>query len=752
VSEPARPWDWLPIGLYRTAPDGRLLDANPAFARLLGVADVRSLVGRDVSSFYVDPAERVRWREWLEREGVVRDWEFTVRRPDGSVAMVRDTATVVRAPGGEVLHYEGAVEDVSARRQSEQALRESEHFLSTVISSVGEGIIVYDRELRYVVWNRFMEELTGVPAAQAIGKRALDLFPHLRGAVEAGLHRALRGETVSAQDSRFFVPQTGREGWVNGVYAPHTSTSGEVLGVVAVVRDVTELRRREAEVNRLAHALRSISEGVCVSDLEERIYFVNDAWLRIYGYSRDEMLGKHVSLVRPTEGQEETTRRISRDSMTTGFRGEVMNRRKDGTLFPVYLSGSPVHDAEGRTVALIGVVTDLSDRKRLEEQLRHSQKMEAVGRLAGGIAHDFNNLLTAINGYSELLLQRLEGGDPALRADVEEIRRAGERAANLTRQLLAFSRRQELQPRVLDLNQLLRDAQGILVAAAGHGVQLSLDLEPNLWRVRADPSGLEQVLLNLLINARDAMPEGGVVRMRTANRRHDEAARRGVGAQGDFVVLEVSDSGHGMSAETRERVFEPFFTTKGPGKGTGLGLATVYGIVQQSDGHIEVDSSPGKGASFRVFLPRIAQQAAEVRVERVVASGPAGAETVLLVEDEETVRSLAREVLVRRGYRVVEARDGVEALELLDDGPSGVGVVVSDLIMPRLGGVELGRRLRVRFPGLPVLLMSGYADGAGVQVLREEPGRPFLKKPFTPEALANAVRAALDSDGGEARS
>jgi CheY-like chemotaxis protein len=378
--------------------------------------------------------------------------------------------------------------------------------------------------------------------------------------------------------------------------------------------------------------------------------------------------------------------------------------------------------------------------------------MEAVGRLAGGIAHDFNNLLTAINGYSELLLQRLEGGDPALRADVEEIRRAGERAANLTRQLLAFSRRQELQPRVLDLNQLVRDAQGILIAAAGPGIQLSLELEPSLWRVRADPSGLEQVLLNLLINARDAMPAGGVVRMRTANRRHEEAARRGVSAQGDFVVLEVSDSGHGMSAETRERVFEPFFTTKGPGKGTGLGLATVYGIVQQSDGHIEVDSSPGKGASFRVFLPRIAQQAAEVRVERVVASGPAGAETVLLVEDEETVRSLAREVLVRRGYRVVEARDGVEALELLDDGPTSVGVVVSDLIMPRLGGVELGRRLRARFPGLPVLLMSGYADGAGVQVLREEPGRPFLKKPFTPEALANAVRAALDSVGGEARS
>jgi CheY-like chemotaxis protein len=236
--------------------------------------------------------------------------------------------------------------------------------------------------------------------------------------------------------------------------------------------------------------------------------------------------------------------------------------------------------------------------------------------------------------------------------------------------------------------------------------------------------------------------------MRTANRRLDDAARRPAGgAHGDFVVLEVSDSGHGMSAETRERVFEPFFTTKGPGQGTGLGLATVYGIVQQSDGHIEVDSAPGKGASFRVYLPRIAQHAAEPRVERVVAAGPVGAETVLLVEDEDAVRSLAREVLMRRGYRVVEARDGLEALELLENGATGAALVVSDLIMPRLGGVELGRRLSVRFPALPLLLMSGYADGAGVQALRDEPGRPFLKKPFTPEALATAVRAALDGRG-----
>jgi PAS domain S-box-containing protein len=569
--------------------------------------------------------------------------------------------------------------------------------------------------------------------------------------VEASLRRALRGETVVAPDLRFEVPATGRSGWVAGIYAPHTSASGEVLGVVGVVRDVTELRNSQQEVNRLAQALRSISEGVCVSDLEERIFFVNDAWLKIYGYSREEMLGKHVSLVRPTEGQEETASRIAREAMREGFRGEVINRRKDGTLFPVYLSGSPLHDADGRPVAMIGVVTDLSERKRLEEQLRHSQKMEAVGRLAGGIAHDFNNLLTAINGYSELLLQRLPPEQETLRGDVEEIRRAGERAANLTRQLLAFSRRQQLQPRVLDLNQALRDSLGILTAAAGPRVELVLEPAPDLWRVRADPSGLEQVLLNLVINARDAMPEGGVVRLITANRRLDDAALRNAGSRGgEFVLLEVRDTGHGMTADTRERVFEPFFTTKGPGKGTGLGLATVYGIVQQSEGHVEVDSTPGEGASFRVFLPRITMQVAEPRPERVSAAGPRGAERVLLVEDEDTVRSLAREVLQRRGYDVVEARDGGEALQLLDGQAANVALVVTDMIMPRLGGVELGRRLRERRPELPILFMSGYADGAGVQAPRDEPGPSFLKKPFTPEALATAVRRALDRPGGGA--
>ncbi len=740
------------MGLYRTSPEGRLLAANAAFAGILGIPDSAAIVGRDVAGFYLEPEERDRWRERLEREGAVRDWEFCVYRRDGSVAVIRDSATVVRGPDGQALYYEGAIEDVSDRHRSEETLREYEHFLSTVISSVREGLIVYDRELRYRVWNRFMEELTGVPAAQVIGQSALDLFPHLRQTgVEASLRRALGGETIVAPDVRFNVPGTGRSGWVAGIYAPHTSASGEVLGVVGVVRDVTELRTSQQEVNRLAQALRSISEGVCVSDLEERIFFVNDAWLKIYGYSREEMLGKHVSLVRPTEGQEETASRIAREAMSEGFRGEVVNRRKDGTLFPVYLSGSPLHDADGLPVAMIGVVTDLSERKRLEEQLRHSQKMEAVGRLAGGIAHDFNNLLTAINGYSELLLQRLPPEQETLRGDVEEIRRAGERAANLTRQLLAFSRRQQLQPRVLDLNQVLRESLGILTAAAGPRVELVLELAADLWRVRADPSGLEQVLLNLVINARDAMPEGGVARLSTTNQRIDDAARRNVGGRGgDFVLLEVRDSGHGMTADTRERVFEPFFTTKGPGKGTGLGLATVYGIVQQSEGHVEVDSAPGEGACFRVFLPRISMQVVETRAARVSAAGPRGAERVLLVEDEDTVRSLAREVLQRRGYDVVEARDGGEALELLDGQAANVALVVTDMIMPRLGGVELGRRLRERRPELPILFMSGYADGAGMQAPRDEPGPSFLKKPFTPEALATAVRRALDGPGGGA--
>ncbi len=386
---------------------------------------------------------------------------------------------------------------------------------------------------------------------------------------------------------------------------------------------------------------------------------------------------------------------------------------------------------------------------QLQDQLRQAQKMEAVGRLAGGIAHDFNNLLTAITGYGDLLMASLAPDDPR-RADVEQIRKATDRAATLTKQLLAFGRRQVLQPRVLDLNAVVADMEKMLRRLIGEDIELVTVPGPGLWRVKADPGQLEQVLMNLAVNARDAMPHGGRLIIETANVELDEAyARRHVAVRpGPYVLLAVSDTGCGMDAETLGHVFEPFFTTKEPGKGTGLGLATVYGIVKQSGGNIWVYSEPGRGTTFKIYLPRVDAplEAAGAAAAAASAAGPAGGrETLLLVEDDDGVRVLAREVLRRKGYRVLEARDGREALRRSETHDGPIALVVTDLVMPGLGGREVFARLAVRRPDLRVLYTSGYTDAAIFRQSVFEPGTAFISKPFTPDALARRVREVLDA-------
>jgi signal transduction histidine kinase len=384
-------------------------------------------------------------------------------------------------------------------------------------------------------------------------------------------------------------------------------------------------------------------------------------------------------------------------------------------------------------------------RRSLEDQLVQSRKMEAVGRLAGGVAHDFNNLLTAILGYSNLVLEELEPGHPA-RADVEHMRRAGESAAALTRQLLAFSRKQVLQPQVLDLNQVVRRAQGLLHRLIGEHIALATTLDPGLDRVNADPGQLEQVILNLALNARDAMIGGGTLSIETANVVLDEAfASRHDGAMpGAHVMLAVSDTGVGMDDETQTRIFEPFFTTKRRGEGTGLGLSTVYGIVKQSGGSIWVYSEPGHGTTFRVYFP----SAAQVERPPVMAAhtdGLAGSETILLAEDQPEVRSIACAVLRRYGYTVLEAGDGAEALAIVGRHRQKIHLLLSDVVMPSMSGPELARLVQAEQPGIRVLYASGYTDDAIVRHGVLDPGVAFLQKPFTPSALLRKIREMLDA-------
>jgi PAS domain S-box-containing protein len=531
------------------------------------------------------------------------------------------------------------------------------------------------------------------------------------------------------------------EGWADSLVAAALTLAVAFVLWRNRVRAVAQ--RREAE--RLRHDAEFFcrlfdhaAETTLVYDADYRIVEANERACRELGYERRELIGVRVRDVAPAL---DPTR--SRPPAPGTIRGEL--RHKDGTMFPVETRVA-VAEVTGRTYHLAhsrGTSAEKqleADLHRVESQLRQSQKMEGVGRLAGGIAHDFNNLLTIINGYSELLAQRLPKGPN--RDMIVEMGRAGERAAELTRQLLAYSRKQILQTRVFDLNAAVADQARMLRRLIGEDITMTLDLSARHARVCADPGQTEQVLMNLTVNARDAMPRGGTLTVRTADLSFEDLPSD-IDASvrpGPFVLLEVSDTGTGMPPEVRSRVFEPFFTTKGVGKGTGLGLATVQGVVRQHGGHVAVESEPGRGSTFRVYLPRIVTEAGPAAAhDRPAPKAPRGQGTVLLAEDEEGVRRLTRAILESNGYEVLEAPDGASALEVVYRHPGAVDLLVSDVIMPGMNGAELAKAVRSIRPDLRVLLMSGYTEESlfrrGGDTVREE----VLNKPFTPEELARRV-------------
>ena len=471
---------------------------------------------------------------------------------------------------------------------------------------------------------------------------------------------------------------------------------------------------------------------------------VNDAAIRRYGYTRDEFLARALTDLRPAEDHESLREDVARKSDAPRIWRHVT---KSGEILAVEITAHDL-EFEGRRARLV-LANDVTERQRLEEQLRQSQKMEAIGRLAGGIAHDFNNILSVIMSYSETLLDALEPGE--LRDDIEQIRNAGQRGAALTRQLLMFNRQQMAEPRALDLNDILRDMTRMLQRLLRADIELGVDLAPELGTVYADPSGLEQVVMNLVVNAGDAMPSGGRLALTTANIELDRrfADEHPEIAPGNFVRLEVADTGSGMDRAVLARIFEPFFTTKERGRGTGLGLSVVFGIIQQHRGCIAVDSVPGRGTTFHVYLPRSDAPATRPRTRRRPAT-LYGDETVLVVEDDRQVREVALAILRRHGYTALAASDGDEALRASAAHPHQIDLLVTDLVMPGITGLELAQKLRVGRAEMKVLCMSGYGDAVGE---RDDADIAYLQKPFTAEALASAVRRVLDgAERGESTS
>jgi two-component system cell cycle sensor histidine kinase/response regulator CckA len=474
-----------------------------------------------------------------------------------------------------------------------------------------------------------------------------------------------------------------------------------------------------------------------------RFLEVNEAAVRQYGYSLAEFREMTALEIRPEAERAKYIEHLRQSHDDGPHTGHWQHRKKDGKIFQVE-SISHELDYSGRRVRLV-VAQDISERHILEQQLRQSQKMEAVGRLAGGIAHDFNNLLMVIKGHTELLLNVLPPAEQYSRK-IEQIERAADRASALTRQLLAFSRLQVLQPRVMNLNDVVHDMGRLLPRMIGEDVELEIRTSEDLGAIRADASQMEQVIMNLAVNARDAMPGGGKLLIETSNTELDSAynTRHPIVRQGRYVLIAVSDTGTGMSAETQAHIFEPFFTTKAQGKGTGLGLATVYGIVKQSGGFIWVYSELGRGTSFKIYLPRVDQPVE--RISPVVPSlseAPRGTATILLTEDEQDVREVAREFLESGGYAVIEARDGAEALGFVHKHETTINLLVTDMVMPGMTGLELAARLKEKRPGLRILYMSGYSDRAAAESLQSDPSLRLLTKPFSRWAPLRAVHELL---------
>jgi hypothetical protein len=656
---------------------------------------------------------------------------------DGNIAPIRDDNSRVV---GVVLIFR----DISARRQSESRFQMAVQAAPNGMLMVrNDGVITFANINAEQMFGYDHDGLVGLPAKELIPDRLrhevspyTESFPGSWPSRAAGHAREFYG---LRRDGSEFPVEIGLN--------PILTDDGDFI--LASVIDITERRQRFREF--LLSVLANAVDAIITCDERGVILSFNQVAEKLFAYSSSEVVGHNVKLLIPEPYHSQLDRYLSNYRETgqariVGAGREMVGRRKDGATFPIDLGVSEFL-LDGRR-HFNSVVRDITDRKKLEEQLQQSQKIEAVGQLAGGIAHDFNNLLTVICGYGELLLMKLKPPDPN-RELVSFIMEAGARATTLTNQLLAFSRKQVLELKVLDLNDLVRNVETIIQRLIGEDVQLSVILNPTIGCVRADPGQVEQVLINFAVNARDAMPQGGNLEIETGTAEFDEHyAQKHAGCKpGQYVRLSVTDTGCGMDPGIQSRIFEPFFTTKEVGKGTGLGLAMVYGIVKQSDGFIVVESEPGKGSSFNVYLPQVGLTAPEKVPSPSPVLPPAGAEKILLVEDAQAVRQLAERILISCGYSVLSASDGFEALDILSrDQGIPIDLLFCDVVMPLMSGRELAEQVVALKPGIKVLFTSGYTDDVVLRhgIIQSETA--FLQKPYSTIQLTQKIREVLARD------
>jgi len=697
--------------------------------------------------------------------------EFRVVWPNGSEHWIFAQGEFHYSESGQPHHLYGAVLDTTERRRVETALREGEERLRQAVRVTNIGIFDHNHLTGAIYWSPQQRLIHGWSADEPVSLHGyLELVhPGDRERTAAAVRRSHdpAGDGLFDVEHRIMLPD-GSVRWTS--IRSQTFFDGEgaarrPVRTVGAVRDITSQRQAEEEQRKLATLVAMNRDFIGIATLEGRVLYLNLAAITLVGLpSAEEACRKTIFDFFSDTDQQLACEDLYATVLNSGYwSGESrLQHFKAGALIDVEITAFQIRDDSGAPLYIAVVARDITERKRaaaerskLEEQLFQAQKMESIGRLAGGVAHDFNNLLTVINGYCQLVLAELGADDPK-RDAVSEIHKAGERAVGLTRQLLAFSRKQILQPRVLDLNRVVQELQLMLERLVGEDVEVRVALEAESGLVLADPHQVEQVIMNLAVNAKDAMPGGGTLLIETADVEMDKRYTRlhPEARAGRYVRLAVGDSGIGMDEKTRQRIFEPFFTTKPTGQGTGLGLSTVQGIVAQSGGHIDVNSEPGRGTTFKIYLPALAETETEraadaARPEGVPPLG--GRETVLVVEDLAEVRNYAVAALQAYGYRVLQAGDAAEALAICERERGRIHLVLTDIVMPKMSGRELAGRLEELRPGIKVLLMSGYADSFSALNGVLDEGVHFIEKPFGPEELARKVRAVLGPPAPMAR-
>jgi len=741
-------------GIMESTPDavfvkdlsGRYIMVNPAAGTFVGKMPDELLGLTDTDIFGGEGRTLMARDRQVIEAGAMQTYEFTRTIPGGTQTYLT-TKGPYRDVHGEVVGVLGISRDITDRKRAEEAIRQSQQKLRMHFENTPIGVVEWDLEFRVAAWNPSAERIFGYKREEAIGQHAhFILPPGAREQVDQLWARLMAKEGDLQASANENITKSGEIISCEWYNTPLVDEAGRVLGVASLVENVTERMRAEAKFRGL---LESAPDAMVVVDGAGRIVLVNALTEKLFGYEREELLGRSVEMLMPEQFRSvHLSHRAQFASKPQprkmGPRLDLHGLRKDGTEFPIEVSLSPLQTEQGMLIS--SGIRDITERVALEERLRQSQKMEAVGRLAGGIAHDFNNLLTVILGYTQILSDGIKAGTREADSTVQ-IRSAAERAAGITRQLLAFSRKQVLSPRVVNLNDVVLSLDSLLRRLIGEDIEVMTVPANDLGSVKADPGQIEQVIMNLALNSRDAMPEGGKLTLETSNVVLDStyATSHQPVEPGPYVMLAVSDTGSGMSEETLTRIFEPFYTTKEVGKGTGLGLSMVYGIVKQSGGYVWVYSEPSQGTTFKIYLPRVDQPADQNVAQSSPMNVMRGTETILLVEDDPQLRQLSSSVLAHCGYKVLTASTPEEGLAVSTSNHNQIRLLVTDVIMPRMNGRQLAERIGKICPGIRTLYISGYTDNAIVHYGVLDPGLWFLPKPFTLSALVAKVREVLDS-------